>query len=245
MIDFIKAFDSVKWNHLKVILKLYGIPDKLINAITSLYVNVNARIRTPAGISETFTLSKGVLQGDTPAPYLFVIVMDYILREALPNPSLGYTLYQGSSRKPGTYVTDLAYADDVALASHMVENAQTMLTAVERKANPIGLFNKVKTEALIMPPPQISVSAGRVAWTTEFSYLGSSIPDSEVDLKKRIGQAWVAFKNLHNLWKSSLNKQTKMHAFSAIRVPIQFYVCESRTLSLSYGSFILDIQQNA
>ena len=122
----------------------------------------------------------------------------------------------------------------------MVENAQTMLTAVERKANPIGLFiNKVKTEALrhslpAVPPPQISVSAGSIAWTTEFSYLGNSIPDSEVDLSKRIlvGQAWVAFKNLHNLQKSSINRQTKVHIFSAIIVPILFYACESRTLSL-------------
>ena len=36
-IDFIKAFDSVKWNYLKAILKLYGIPEKLVNAIMSLY----------------------------------------------------------------------------------------------------------------------------------------------------------------------------------------------------------------
>jgi len=35
-IDFIKAFDSVKWNYLKAILKLYGIPDKLMNAIMPL-----------------------------------------------------------------------------------------------------------------------------------------------------------------------------------------------------------------
>ena len=29
-IDFAKAFDSVKWNYLAAILRLYGIPDKLV-----------------------------------------------------------------------------------------------------------------------------------------------------------------------------------------------------------------------
>ena len=42
-IDFIKAFDSVKLYYLKAILKLYGIPEKLVNAIMSLYMGANAQ----------------------------------------------------------------------------------------------------------------------------------------------------------------------------------------------------------
>jgi hypothetical protein len=34
-------------------------------------------------------LSIGVLQGDTLAPYLFVIVVDYLMRVALADQSLG------------------------------------------------------------------------------------------------------------------------------------------------------------
>ena len=35
------------------------------------------------GISDSFLLSSGVLQGDTLAPYLFILVMDYIMRFSL------------------------------------------------------------------------------------------------------------------------------------------------------------------
>jgi hypothetical protein len=151
---------------------------------------------------------------------------------------MAYIICQGSSRKPVTYVTDLTYADDVALASHVVANTQITLTAVEQKANPTGLFvNKIKTEALItptpeVPPPPLSVSTGTISLVTDFNYLGSTIPDLETDLKRRIGQAWSAFKNL---WKSSLNKLTKVHVFSAVIVPFLFYANleVTRTLSLS------------
>jgi len=62
-VDFAKAFDSVKWNYLEAILRLYGIPEQLIRAIMSLYNGAQARARTQDEL--TFNLSKGVLQGDT------------------------------------------------------------------------------------------------------------------------------------------------------------------------------------
>ena len=65
------------------ILEAYGIPDKIIQIISLTYKNTPAKIITPHGETEHFEITKGVLQGDTLAPYLFVITLDYAIRQAI------------------------------------------------------------------------------------------------------------------------------------------------------------------
>ena len=65
-----------------------------------------------------FNLFVGVLQGDTLAPYLFIIVLDYVMRQATEGKEeeLGLTLKKRQSRRIGAQsVTDLDFADDLAL----------------------------------------------------------------------------------------------------------------------------------
>ena len=81
-IDYVKAFDSVNWKQLRAILIAYRLPLKLVNGIMSLYRYATAQVRTADGLTDCINLSRGVLQGDTLAPYLFVIIMDYIIRKA-------------------------------------------------------------------------------------------------------------------------------------------------------------------
>ena len=78
--DFSKAFDSVDRNKLFEILKLHGIPDKIISAIKVLYTDTSSTILTRDGETPAFSISSGILQGDTLAPFLFIIVVDYVMR---------------------------------------------------------------------------------------------------------------------------------------------------------------------
>ena len=80
-VDFSKAFDSIHCGKLMEILKAYGIPTKIVNAINILYKDTEAQIITPDGDTEFFGIVAGVLQGDTLAPFLFIIALDYALRE--------------------------------------------------------------------------------------------------------------------------------------------------------------------
>ena len=48
-----------------------------------MYQNTRARVITPDGNTEFFIIHTGVLQGDKLAPYLFAIVLDYAMRQAL------------------------------------------------------------------------------------------------------------------------------------------------------------------
>ena len=76
------------------------------------------------GEADPFELSAGVLQGDTLAPYL---------RHAIPDDTHGFTISprvgtQSRTSSPAFVVSDLDFADDIALLSHNHEDTQALLT---------------------------------------------------------------------------------------------------------------------
>ena len=75
-VDFTKAFDSIHRGKMEQILLAYGIPKETVAAITILYRNTKIKVRSPDGDTEYFDIVAGVLQGDTLAPYLFIICLD-------------------------------------------------------------------------------------------------------------------------------------------------------------------------
>lgn len=92
----------------------------------------------------------GVLQGDTLAPFLFVIVLDFAMREAIKGKEedFGFTITPKQSRRKGaTTITDLDFADDIALISNLIQQARELLLAVERECKKVGLsINAKKTK---------------------------------------------------------------------------------------------------
>ena len=81
------------------ILETYGIPNEIIKAIMTMYKNIQVFVRSPDGDAEFFDIIAGVLQGDTLAPYLLIIVLDYVLRNLDQNKNLGFTLRKQLSRR--------------------------------------------------------------------------------------------------------------------------------------------------
>ena len=73
-------FTEERWNKS---LLAYGIPKETVAAITILYRNTKVKVRSPDGDTEYFDIVAGVLQGDTLAPYLFIICLDYVLRTSI------------------------------------------------------------------------------------------------------------------------------------------------------------------
>ena len=60
-----------------------------------------AKVIIPDGETETFNILACVLQGDTLAPYLFAIVIHYVMRTALlgRKDKLGFQLRKRKSRR--------------------------------------------------------------------------------------------------------------------------------------------------
>ena len=136
-VDFKKAFDSIHRGKMRQILLAYGIPIKLVQTIMKLYEGTKAKVVSPDGDTALFDILAGVLQGDTLAPYLFVIVLDYAMRRATEGKELelGFTVQKRrSSRFPAKAVTDMDFADDIALISEEIVQAQELLDRVEKEA---------------------------------------------------------------------------------------------------------------
>ena len=97
-----------------------------------------------------FSIFAGVLQGDTPGSYLFAIVLDYVMRQAIGNQDmeLGFELERRRSRRhPAVVITDLDFADAIALQSERIERAQEFLSRVENESAKVGLhLNAKKTK---------------------------------------------------------------------------------------------------
>ena len=115
------------------ILSLYGIPEEIISAIKVLYTDTSSTILTSDGETPPFSIKAGILQGDTLAPFLFIIVVDYVLRMSVDSISnKGFEIRpRRSARYPAQYLTDTDFADDIALISETLVNAQSLLNSLE------------------------------------------------------------------------------------------------------------------
>ena len=57
------------------ILNLYDLPEKIISAIRALYLSTKAKVVSSDGDTKIFDIHAGVLQWNTLAPFLFIIVL--------------------------------------------------------------------------------------------------------------------------------------------------------------------------
>ena len=136
-IDFYKALDSINRKEMNYILIKYEIPEEITNTIMMLYKNTQSMVRSPDGDTSFFKITTGVLQGDTIAPFIFIVCLDYVLMNSLDiNSNLGFTLSQRRSRcSPEIYITDIDYADDIAVITDSVNAAMTLLHNIEERSS--------------------------------------------------------------------------------------------------------------
>ena len=77
--DFSKAFDAIHREKMGQILLTYGLPKEILAAIMMLYRNTKVKAPSPDGDMDYFDILPDVLQGETFAPYLFIICPVYVL----------------------------------------------------------------------------------------------------------------------------------------------------------------------
>ena len=111
-IDYEKAFDSLDRNGLWDLMANYGIPSKIISLVKNTYEGTNCRILHEGGLTESFSIESGVRQGCLLSPFLFLLAVDWIMKETTTGSRNGiqWSLVE--------QLEDLDFADDLALQAH-------------------------------------------------------------------------------------------------------------------------------
>jgi hypothetical protein len=240
-VDFSKAFDSIDRVQLRTLLQHWRCPAELLNVIFAVLDGQRLAVRH-GGVRDDaheFTPTAGVLQGDTLAPYLFLLPMDVIFR-SLPlehgakiSDVLGNAGTQRRPKQQHVYrLHYLGYADDVILFSNTPGGAEKLLHALEETAALFGLFintGKGKTEVMfageVVRAP-IRTSDGRpVPECDKYKYLGTILGQPwRTDFNRQKGLAWALLRRYNRTWSSSAcNNRSKLLLFHALVVPTLTY----------------------
>ena len=91
------------------------------------YIGTSAVVATTSGNTENFSTTSGVLQADTLAPFLFITLLDYVLRETLVDNIDGFTIIPcRSSCYPAVRIGAIVYADDIAITCDTIYQAKNV-----------------------------------------------------------------------------------------------------------------------
>ena len=98
-----------------------------------LYKNTKVKVCSLDGDTDYFDIVVGVLQGDTLAPYLFIICLDYMLRMSVDlMKENGFKLAKERNRRhPAQTITDVNHTDDIVLLANTPVQAKSLLHSLE------------------------------------------------------------------------------------------------------------------
>ena len=145
------------------------------------------------GDTDYFDIVAGVLQGDTLAPYLFIICQDYMFRMSIDKmKDNSFKLAKERSRRYLTQTsTDTDYADDIALLVNTPVQAETLLHSLEWAAVGIGFYvntDKMEYECFYQRGDISTLYGCSLNLEDKFTYPGSSVSSTKNDINMQLAK---------------------------------------------------------
>jgi len=236
-VDYKKAFDSIDRTSLWSKLLLYGIEGKVFNVIQNLYNDAKSCLRVNNDISEYFSASRGVRQGENLSPLLFSIYLNdlenYIKEES------GGVRIEATAEALHFYVNlyVLLYADDTIILSESPEDLQGSLDTLNEYCKIWKLeVNISKTKVVIFSRGKVKKNqtwnlGGQVIHTVDdYIYLGTTFNYNGRFVKAMQKQAAQAKRAMYGMIgkarKLGLPVDIQTHLFNALILPILLYGSE-------------------
>ena len=228
-IDFEKAFDSVHRDSLWRIMKSYGVPEKIINVVKMFYKDFMCAVVDKCELGDWFEIKAGVKQGCNMSGFLFLLVIDWVMRRTTGNGE------RGIRWNFTTKLDDLDFADDIALIASTRQHIQEKTTMMSGNAGRVGLkINAEKTKVMRINARQsdpIVVENNVIEDVEKFMYLGATVSKEgggTEDLKSRVSKARGTFARLYSIWRSSrISRKTKLRLYKTLVLPVLLYGCET------------------
>ena len=248
LVDFEKAFDTVEHGPLWEVLKSQGVPVHYIVLLKRLYRDQTASVQAGTR-SRTFSISRGVKQGDPISALLFIAIMQACFSElqgrwANANKRRTGVLF-GISIAPGIRnLTELRFADDVILVAQSKSDVTKMLQDLATFSAKYGLklhFGKTKImtwNALSQTDVSVSVEGQCVTILDEATaerYLGRKLAFRNcqaTEIANRIAAGWAAFtKHKSELCCKEYLLRDRLRLFDAVVTPAVLYACSTWALT--------------
>ena len=179
LLDAEKAFDMVNWDFLEEVMLEMNFGPVFRSTIRTLQENATSVIKVNNTLSEQIRLERGVRQGDTLSPNLFIINQEPFLNLIDTDPGI-----QGVELPGGGKTKVVAFADDTATFFSNAQDLDAIKAHMRTYEKATGArFNLAKTEGIVvgMPPPDNALH-----WTTDpghhVRYLGiptAAAPNNE------------------------------------------------------------------
>ena len=148
-IDISKAFDSVQWSFLINTLQALGFPGKFIHWITLCISTASFSVQINGELAGYFQSTRGLRQGCSLSPYLFVISMNVLSKmidEAARRKKIGY-----HPSCKNLDLTHLCFADDLMVFSDGTKRSvEGILEVFEKFDKMTGLKISLEKSTLFM-----------------------------------------------------------------------------------------------
>ena len=229
-IDYEKAFDSVEHEVIFQALRNIGINESYINIIEDIYTEAKARVHIEKQESEEINILRGVRQGDPISPKLFTAAIQEVFKNS-ELESRGIDI-------DGEKLTDLRFADDVALVTSTVEDMEVQLNILNEESKKVGLrIHRGKTKFMTnsVTTQNIEIEGIEIEKVEQYKYLGQTIAleDRTVnEVQLRIKAGWAVFGKYKEIFQ---NKEIpiclKRKVFNQCIIPTMTYGCQTWSLT--------------
>jgi hypothetical protein len=209
-----------------------------------MYNNTKGVVLVNGKSSNPFNITTGALQGDVLAPFLFVIVIDYVMSNGERDFDFEYQKSDGtrSRRVPTCKLGDLGFADDIALLENKISTGNRQLETVANNAKQVGLqINTDKTEYMILNQLKEEREQQLIRFTQHRAQEGQrlQIPRSQPSLcarghKSAQGSSLGggAFWMLKNIWYAKhIELKLKINIYKVAVLSVLLYGAETWTIT--------------
>ncbi|GJV30358.1 RNA-directed DNA polymerase, eukaryota [Tanacetum coccineum] len=179
-VDFEKAYDSVRWDYLDDVLKNFGFGDRWRGWIRGCLRSSRGSVIVNGSPTNEFQFHRGLKQGDSLSPFLFILVMESLHISVQRVVDAG--MFKGISLGSSLHLSHLFYADDaVFLGQWSSSNVDIIIQVLECFYRALGLrinMSKSKLMGISIPDSMVDQEANMIGCSTlkaSFSYLESKV----------------------------------------------------------------------
>ena len=206
-VDLRNAFGSISHSYIKDILSYVKLPNNVQSWVSTLYTNLTAYIATKQWMTSCFRIARGVFQGDTLSPLIFLLAFNPTIQsiystnsgfglmlpptcsdKALPNVGSHIYAYLDSNEQCGWYLVKILSYGSVSVKyrkGNITEdtNLNSMPAVGEENGSSLPPSRTPQAHASTCHPKPTSSQAHKVkGFTDDLTVLSSSKEEHEVIL---------------------------------------------------------------